>query len=99
MPFGVYILNLRLRFSIFADTVRVTNVCIIIIIIILYLGWPKEASVRWGTHWRNLQNMTEPFMCGGDAAFSSNYSDHLLDNCHTVLKLTATDITEKQAFF
>jgi len=31
-----------------------------------------------GAHWLNLANTTEPFMCGGDAAFLSNYSDHLL---------------------
>jgi len=28
-------------------------------------------------HGRYLANMTEPSMCGGDAAFLSNYSDHL----------------------
>jgi len=22
-----------------------------------------------GAHWQNLENMTEPSMCGGDAAF------------------------------
>ena len=29
---------------------------------------------RWGAHWRNLTNTTEPSVCGGDAAF-----DHLLN--------------------
>ena len=29
-------------------------------------------------HWRNLRNTIEPSMCGGDAAFLSNYSDNLL---------------------
>jgi len=29
-------------------------------------------------HWRNLANTIEPFMCGGDAEFFSNYFDHLL---------------------
>jgi len=28
-----------------------------------------------GAHWHHLANMTEPSMCGGDAA--SNYVDHL----------------------
>ena len=28
-------------------------------------------------HWRRLANMIEPFVCDGDAAFLSNYSDHL----------------------
>jgi len=31
-----------------------------------------------GAHWRNLANSIEPSTCGGDAAFLSNYSDHLL---------------------
>jgi len=31
-------------------------------------GWPKEACIRWGAHWRHLANTTEPFVCGGDAA-------------------------------
>jgi len=39
---------------------------------------PKEACITWVAHWRNLANMTEPSMCGGDAAFLSNYFDHLL---------------------
>ena len=30
-----------------------------------------------GAHWRNLANTTEPSMCGGDAAFLSNYFDQL----------------------
>jgi len=34
--------------------------------------------IRWGAHWRNLANTIEPSMCGGDAAFLSNYFDHLL---------------------
>ena len=29
-------------------------------------------------HWRKMKNMIEPFVCGGDAAFFSNYFDHLL---------------------
>jgi len=31
-------------------------------------GGPNEACVRWGAHWRNLAIMTEPSLCGGDAA-------------------------------
>jgi len=31
-----------------------------------------------GGHCRHLANTTEPFMYGGDAAFLSNYFDHLL---------------------
>jgi len=42
------------------------------------LGGPKETCVRWGTYWRNLANTIELSMCGGDAAFLSNYVDHLL---------------------
>jgi len=34
----------------------------------------------WGAHWLHLANMTEPSMCGGDAALMSNYFDHLFDN-------------------
>jgi len=32
---------------------------------------PKEASIRWDAHWRNLANTNEPSICGGDAAFLS----------------------------
>jgi len=39
--------------------------------------WPKKVCTRWGAHWRNLANTSEPSMCGGDAAFLSNYVDHL----------------------
>jgi len=24
----------------------------------------------WGAHWRHLANATEPYVCGGDAAFN-----------------------------
>jgi len=37
-------------------------------------GRPKEPCVRWGAHWRNLANTSEPRRCG----FLSNYFDHLL---------------------
>jgi len=40
-------------------------------------SWSKEAHIRWGAHWRHLANMTEPSMCGRDAAFLPNYFDHL----------------------
>jgi len=36
----------------------------------------KESCVRLGTHWRNLANTIEPFVCGGDAALQSNHFDH-----------------------
>ena len=29
---------------------------------------PFLAFYIWGAHWRRLKNMTEPSMCGGDAA-------------------------------
>jgi len=33
------------------------------------LPWqPFSAFCIWGAHWRHLKNMTEPSMCGGDAA-------------------------------
>jgi len=34
-----------------------------------------------GAHWRNLANTIEPFVRGGEAAFLSNYFDHLLFYC------------------
>ena len=30
-------------------------------------GW-RLGCTRWGTCWRNLPNMIEPSVCGGDAA-------------------------------
>jgi len=41
-------------------------------------GGSKEACIRWGAHWRHLANTFELSMCGGDAAFLSNYFDHLI---------------------
>jgi len=38
---------------------------------------PKEAFVTWDAHWRHLANTTEPSLCGGDAAFLSDYFDRL----------------------
>ena len=51
-------------------------------------GWPKEACIRWGAHWRNLANTIESSICCGDAAFLSNYFDHLL----SVIRLTLSQI-------
>ena len=31
-------------------------------------GGPEEACIRWGAHWRLLENMIEPSMCGISAA-------------------------------
>jgi len=44
---------------------------------------PKEASIRWDAHWRNLVNTNEPSICGGDAALSS-YFDHVLTVRHVI---------------
>ena len=41
-------------------------------------GGPLEAFAGWGAYWHHLLNTTEPSMCGGDAAFLSNYFDYLL---------------------
>jgi len=37
----------------------------------------KEAVLHEGAHWDNLAYTTEPSMCSSDAAFLSNYYDHL----------------------
>jgi len=37
---------------------------------------PRKHVLDGGAHWRNRANMIEPSMCGGDAAFLSNYFDH-----------------------
>jgi len=42
----------------------------------------KKACVRRGAHYRNLANTIELSMCGGDAAFLSNYFDHLSVVCY-----------------
>jgi len=34
----------------------------------LNLGWPKEALLGGGAHWRHLAITTEPSMYGGDVA-------------------------------
>ena len=39
---------------------------------------PRKQALDGGSHWRNLANTTEPSMCGGDAAFTLYYFDHLL---------------------
>jgi len=41
-------------------------------------GWAQERMCYMGAHWRSLMHVTEPSMCGGNAAFLSNYFDHLL---------------------
>jgi len=41
-------------------------------------GGSNEPRIRWDAHWRNLANPIKPFLCGGDAAFLSNYFDHNL---------------------
>jgi len=41
-------------------------------------GGPKEACIC-SSQWRNLANTIEPSICGGDAAFLSNYFDHLFE--------------------
>jgi len=46
------------------------------------LGWSKEACIRLGAHWRHLANTNELFMCGGGAAFLSNY----FDPCYLLLR-------------
>jgi len=39
---------------------------------------PGNHVLEEGRHWRNLANTTEQSMCSGDAAFLSEYFDHLL---------------------
>jgi len=41
-------------------------------------GGPREACIKRGAHWRHLANNTEPSVCGGGAAFLSDYVDLLL---------------------
>jgi len=41
--------------------------------------------IRWSEDWRNLANTTEPSMCGGDAAFLSNF-----DNLFTSIRITGS---------
>jgi len=41
---------------------------------------PRKHVLDTGAHWHNLTSTTEPSMCGGDAAFLSNYFDHLFIN-------------------
>jgi len=46
-------------------------------------GWvtrvgPRKHMLHGGAHWRNLANRSEPSVRGCDAAFLSNYFDHLL---------------------
>jgi len=39
---------------------------------------PRKHVLHGGAHWRQPANAIEPPMCDGDAAFLSNYVDHLL---------------------
>jgi len=40
---------------------------------------PRKQAIDEGAHWRLVANTTEPYIRGGsDAAFLSNYFDHLL---------------------
>jgi len=51
-------------------------------IAMVFLIWtrvgPRKHVLDGGAHWRHLANTIEPSMCGGSAAFTSNYFDHLL---------------------
>jgi len=42
------------------------------------LDGPRQDALHEGAHWRNVTNTIEPSVCGGDAAFLSNYADRLL---------------------
>jgi len=39
---------------------------------------PLEHVLDVRAHWGHLANMIEPFICGRDAAFLSDYFDHLV---------------------
>jgi len=43
---------------------------------------PRKHVLDGGAHWHNLANMIERFMCGVDAAFLSNYFNHLVLQWH-----------------
>jgi len=43
---------------------------------LFWVQWSTYVLVG-GAQWRHLANTTEPSMCGGNAAFLSNYFDHL----------------------
>jgi len=53
------------------------------------LEWAEESMLR-GAQWRNLANMIEPFVCGGDAALcqitltTCCYYDHWRTKAHRV---------------
>ena len=46
----------------------------------IWMKLAKESIVRWSAHWHNLANTIEAPMCCGDAAFLSNYFDHLFNS-------------------
>jgi len=54
-------------------------------------GGPKEGHIRWGAHWRNLANTTEPSVCGCDAALSQI----TLTTCWSFL-ITVYQVSEKK---
>jgi len=38
---------------------------------------PRNHVLDEDAHWRHLANVVEPSVCGGDAAFLSNYFEHV----------------------
>jgi len=42
---------------------------------------PRKHVLDGGAQWRHLGNTTEPSMCGGDAAFLSNFFQRLFTHC------------------
>ena len=65
------------------------------------VGPPKESRIIWSAHWRNLANTTEPSMCGDDAAFLSNYFDHLSRRWRSVIQSRSirVDLVAARPFF
>jgi len=58
----------------------------------------SKACIRWESTFVNLANTSEPSMSNGDAAFLSNYFDHLLNwSCFSEL-LQVRFISQKQSF-
>jgi len=58
-----------------------------------WLG-PRKHVLHGGAHCRRLANTFEPSTCGGDAAFLSNYFDHLFyfktELCETIIETNST---------
>jgi len=62
----------------------------------------KKHVLDRSSHWRQLANMTELSVCGGDAAYLSNYFDHLfllvsLHNRLLVLSTAALKVCRENA--